>query len=43
MKAKRTDFKLWMKESMHKPIIEIMNTIKRNLIEHYNSIIIVRP
>lgn len=36
MKAKRQDFKMWMKENMHKPIIEIMETIKRKLIGHYN-------
>lgn len=36
MKTKRQDFKMWMKENMHKPIIEIMETIKRKLIGHYN-------
>lgn len=36
MKVKRNDFKLWMKENMHKPIIEIMETIKRKLTGHYN-------
>ena len=36
MKAKRKDFKMWMKENMHKPIYEIMETIKKKLIGHYN-------
>lgn len=36
MKAKRQDLKLWMKENRHKPISEIMATIKRKLIGHYN-------
>ena len=36
MKVKRQDFKMWMKENMHKPIIEVMDIIKRKLIGHYN-------
>lgn len=36
MKAKRQEFKVWMKESMHRPIYEIMETIKKKLIGHYN-------
>lgn len=36
MKAKRQEFKKWMKENMHRPIYEIMETIKRKLIGHYN-------
>ena len=36
MKAKRKEFKMWMKENMHKPIVEIMETIKKKLIGHYN-------
>lgn len=36
MKAKRKEFKMWMKENMHKSIYEIMETIKRKLIGHYN-------
>ena len=36
MKARRKEFKMWMKENMHKPVYEIMETIKRKLIEHYD-------
>ena len=36
MKAKRKEFKMWMKENMHNPIYEIMETIKKKLIGHYN-------
>ena len=36
MKVKRKEFKMWMKENMHKPVYEIMETIKRKLIGHYN-------
>ena len=36
MKAKRKEFKMWMKENMHKPVAEIMETIKKKLIGHYN-------
>ncbi len=36
MKAKRQEFKKWMKENMHRPIYEIMETIKKKLIGHYN-------
>lgn len=36
MKAKRKEFKMWMKENMHRPIYEIMETIKKKLIGHYN-------
>ena len=36
MKAKRQEFKTWMKENMHNPIVEIMETIKKKLIGHYN-------
>lgn len=36
MKVKRKELKMWMKENMHKPIYEIMETIKKKLIGHYN-------
>lgn len=36
MKAKRKEFKKWMKENMHRPVYEIMETIKKKLIGHYN-------
>ena len=36
MKAKRKEFKMWMKENMHKLVAEIMDTIKKKLIGHYN-------
>lgn len=36
LKIKRKEFKMWMKENMHKPIKEIMETIKKKLIGHYN-------
>ena len=36
MKAKRKEFKMWMKDNMHKPVYEIMETIKKKLIGHYN-------
>ena len=36
MKAKRKEFKMWMKDNMHKPVAEIMETIKKKLIGHYN-------
>ena len=36
MKVKRKEFKMWMKDNMHKPISKIMETIKKKLIGHYN-------
>ena len=36
MKVKRKEFKMWMKENIHKPVTEIMDTIKKKLIGHYN-------
>lgn len=36
LKAKRQEFKMWMKENMHRPIYEIIETIKKKLIGHYN-------
>ena len=36
MRAKRQEFKTWMKENMHNPIVEIMETMEKKLIGHYN-------
>lgn len=36
MKAKRKEFKMWMKENMHKPISKIIETNKKKLIGYYN-------
>ncbi len=36
MRVKRQDFKMWMKENMHNPLIEVFETIRRKLIGHYN-------
>lgn len=36
MKAKKEAVKIWIKENMHKPIAEIMKTLKKKLVGHYN-------
>ena len=36
MKVKRQEFKKWMKDNKHRPVAEIMETIKRKLIGNYN-------
>ncbi len=46
MKVKWQEFKKWMKENMNRLINEIMETIKKKLIGHYNYTvltIIVNP
>lgn len=36
MKAKKEAVKIWIKENMHKPIADIMRTLKKKLVGHYN-------
>lgn len=35
-KQKVKEFKMWIKENRNKPLAEIMDTVKRKLIGHYN-------